>query len=216
MFDTPPSSRRPWIASLAFSFALHAAYLGVLLWQHRPIFISPSYMAAGEWGKSTRIVYLAQRGDGVEERAKPAERPRISPPKKVKPRAASEPSVPSEATKDANLTRGAAPRAGSPYGSLALGPTDGHDVRPALPTLFSDPVIRRSELPAGVEGNIMIEITIDEAGNIIGMQVRQALGYGIEEKCLAALQRWRFRPATRDGVAIASKQYVYFHIPTNS
>jgi len=82
--------------------------------------------------------------------------------------------------------------------------------------IFSDPIIRRSELPAGVEGNVMIEITIDDAGNITGMQVRQSLGYGVEEKCIAALQGWRFRPATRDGVAIASKQYVYFHIPTNS
>src|SRR5437899_993717 len=182
MFDSPPPSRRRWSASLAFSFALHAVYLGVLLWQHRPIFISPSYMAAGEWGKSTRIVYLAQRGEGVEERGKPAERPRISAPRKVKPHVVSQPPASAEKTneptKDANLTPGAAPRAGSPYGSLALGPTDGHDVRPALPTLFSDPIVRRSELPAGVEGNVMIEITIDEAGSIIGMQVRQSLGYG--------------------------------------
>ena len=28
-----------------------------------------------------------------------------------------------------------------------------------------------------------------------------------------ALDNWRFRPATRNGVAIASKQDVYYHFP---
>src|SRR5205085_9167669 len=110
---------------------------------------------------------------------------------------------------------GGAQRAGSPCSSLASGPVNGHDVRTALPDVFHDPVIRRSELPPGIEGNVMIEITIDVAGNITDMQVRQKLGFGVEEKVLAALQRWHFRPATMDGVAIASRQYVYFHIPTN-
>src|SRR5205085_1105427 len=171
------------------SLAAHLAVVGFLMWEHRPIFVSPSYMAAGAWGSATHIVYLAQRGDGVEPAGKnkqEPERPRVSVPKRAK-RSAPPPQA-TEKTETAALP-GYAPRAGSPYGSLASGPVDGHDVRPALPTTFTDPVIRRSELPAGIEGNVMIEITIDVAGNITSMEVRQSLGYGVEEKCLAALQR---------------------------
>ncbi len=216
MFSQPErSGRARWNTSLSVSAAAHLAVLGFLLWQHRPIFISPSYMAAGDWGTATRIVYLAQHGSGAEQGGEAQDAPRIKFPKvrpQPKPR-------PEEIKADGNTPHdlpGVAPRAGSPYGSLTTGPITGHDWRPALPVAFADPVIRRSEVPPGTEGNVMIEITIDTAGDIISMEVRQKIGYGVEEKVLAALQRWHFRPATMDGVAIASKQYVFFHIPTNS
>jgi len=37
------------------------------------------------------------------------------------------------------------------------------------------------------------------------------MGSQLDEKALAAAQNWRFRPATRNGVAIASKQDYIFH-----
>ncbi len=220
MFEQPQrSNQRQWSASLVFSAAVHFAVLGFVLWQHRPIFISPSYMAAGDWGTATRIVYLPRHGSGAEADADADAKtamhvalPKVAPKKKPAPPQKLASAAPSEP----NQTPGFAPRAGSPYGSLVTGPISGHDVRPALPIAFGDPVIRRSELPAGVEGNVMIEITIDTAGNIIDMQVRQKIGYGVEEKVLASLQRWHFRPATMDGTPVASKQYVFFHVPTNS
>jgi len=69
-----------------------------------------------------------------------------------------------------------------------------------------------SEL-AGIQGDVVIEITIDDAGNIVEMKVVRSLGTVIDQKVLAALRNWRFRPATRDGAAIASKQDVYYHFP---
>ncbi len=41
----------------------------------------------------------------------------------------------------------------------------------------------------------------------------QSLGATVDARVLAALADWRFRPATRDGLAIASKQDVYYHFP---
>jgi hypothetical protein len=41
--------------------------------------------------------------------------------------------------------------------------------------------------------------------------VVQSLGPAIDAKVLAALENWRFRPATRDGVPIPSKQDVVYH-----
>jgi TonB family protein len=103
--------------------------------------------------------------------------------------------------------------AGSPFGSVSQGPLTGHEVRPALPLVFPDPAVARSEVPPGVEGSVIVEITIDDHGTVIETRVLQALGYGIEEKVLAALRNWRFTPATIDGRAIPSQQDVYFRFP---
>ncbi|HXZ80599.1 MAG TPA: TonB family protein [Terriglobales bacterium] len=105
----------------------------------------------------------------------------------------------------------AATAAGTPFGSLTDGPTTGHDVRPALPVIAPDPVVAVSDLPADLEGNVIVEVTIDAQGNVIRTRVLQALGHGIEEKVLAALRNWHFSPATEDGIAIASQHDVYFH-----
>jgi hypothetical protein len=37
------------------------------------------------------------------------------------------------------------------------------------------------------------------------------MGPKLDEKFLAALENWHFQPATRNGVAIASKQDAIFH-----
>jgi protein TonB len=113
-------------------------------------------------------------------------------------------------------TESHAPRAGSIYGSLAEGPLFGPQVRPALPISGPNPIITRSELPAGVEGSVIVQITIDERGNITSTKLVQKLGYGIDERVLSAVQQWRFKPATRDGVAIASQQTCVFHFPSGA
>lgn len=71
-------------------------------------------------------------------------------------------------------------------------------------------------MPAGVEGSVIIEITIDERGNLTNSKLVQRLGYGIDERVLTAVQQWRFKPATRDGVAIASQQLCVFHFPSGA
>jgi periplasmic protein TonB len=104
-----------------------------------------------------------------------------------------------------------APSAGSPYGSLSDGADTGHEIRPALPAVTSEPLVSAEDLRGGAEGNVVIEITIDEAGNIVNKAVVQSLDPTIDAKVLAALENWRFRPATRDGVPIPSKQDVVYH-----
>jgi outer membrane biosynthesis protein TonB len=37
------------------------------------------------------------------------------------------------------------------------------------------------------------------------------MGSKLDQKVLAALENWRFQPATHNGVAIASKQDAIFH-----
>ena len=102
--------------------------------------------------------------------------------------------------------------AGSPLGTVLEGPLSGEEVRPALPVVSPDPRVAPDEL-GSLQGDVIVEVTIDEKGNIIQKVVLQSLAPAIDGKVLEALENWRFRPATRNGVAIASKQDVYYHFP---
>ncbi|MGA8312506.1 MAG: TonB family protein [Terriglobales bacterium] len=102
--------------------------------------------------------------------------------------------------------------AGSPLGTVLEGPVTGEEVRPALPVVSPDPAVAAVELN-GLQGDVVVEVTIDEQGNIVQKVVIQSLAPAIDGKVLEALENWRFRPATRNGVAIPSKQDVYYHFP---
>ncbi len=105
------------------------------------------------------------------------------------------------------LGHGAA--AGLPYGSLPGSPIYGNEIRPALPIRTSDPVVYPWQRPESA-GKVIIEIVIDERGEIVRKTVLQSLGREIDNKCLAALDNWHFQPATQNGVPIASKQDAIF------
>lgn len=124
------------------------------------------------------------------------------------------PRIPSDATDNAEtatlskLGHGAA--AGLPYGSVPGGPVYGDEIRPALPVTMPDPLVYPWELPP-TEGNVVIEFTIDERGDIVRTAVIQSMGPKLDEKALEAAQNWHFQPASHNGVAIASKQDYIFH-----
>jgi TonB family protein len=102
---------------------------------------------------------------------------------------------------------------GSPYGSMLEGAV-GSEVRPALPEIFPDPEVDRRSLPADVQGDVIVEITIDERGNVVEERLLSGVDHGVDDKVIAALKNWHFRPATADGVPIPSKQDVHFHFPS--
>ncbi len=145
-------------------------------------------------------------------------------PRRFRLQTAKKPSLPSpakpvarqreEASKTAENAPDVTASAGSAYGVHIPGtPLTGEAVMPALPQVFPDPPIARSELPPGVSGDVIVEVTIDEQGNVTGLKLTQGIGYGIDEKVLAVLRQWHFRPATRDGFNIASQHLVHFHYP---
>lgn len=107
-----------------------------------------------------------------------------------------------------NLGHGAP--AGLPYGSVPGSPIFGDEIRPALPVTTVDPAVYPWELP-DAEGNVVVEITIDERGEIVRKTVLRSMGDKLDERFLAALDKWHFQPATRNGVAIISKQDAIFH-----
>jgi TonB family protein len=61
-----------------------------------------------------------------------------------------------------------------------------------------------------------VEVTIDEQGTVTETRLLQSLKPDIDEKVVATVRNWRFKPATVDGVAISSRQDVHFHYPNPS
>jgi len=208
------SQRKP-IAPVCASAVLHLLFLGWLLHAPTPRFISPSSVVKGEGGSSLTYLFRSDPAGNAEAKALsheplvlPAEnRTHRRTPRHPKPAPESE----TEKT-TASAAETASPPAGSRFGSLAGGPVTGSEVRPALRVSGSEPVVGMDEL-GGAEGNVIIEITIDEHGKIVSKSVIQSLGPAVDNKVLAALEDWHFIPATEDGVAIPSKEDVYYHFP---
>ena len=209
MFTAPTPTRGRQRISLVVSFVLHSLPVVLLIVASRPIFIAPSSVALGHNGTALTHLYWPDASPDAVTAPSPI---RISLPKAAaKPAAA--PKVVAQANEPV-LQVDRAPHAlpaGASYGSASDGPFSGHDIRPALPISAHDPIVNTNDLPGGVEGTIVVEITIDAAGNVIGKSVEQSLGPSIDSVVLSALDSWRFHPATRDGTPIASKQDVVYH-----
>jgi protein TonB len=205
---TDRRSNRILIGSLLF----HCALLVWILLPPRAIFISPSSTKAGVNGTGLTYIYFPTKVGAARDASEATRRlvlPREAktPKRRVKLSPLPEP-------EDAGKTESAsaAPPAGSVYGSSLIGSPIGQEVRPALRVAGSEPRVAPDEF-AGLEGSVIIEITIDERGNVIEKNLLQSLSPDVDRKVLAALEDWRFLPATRDGVAIPSKEDVYYHFP---
>jgi TonB family protein len=121
--------------------------------------------------------------------------------------------VPEALAMDTSLNHKQENAAGTPYGSLSYGQSDGSEVRPAIRVSGSEPRVSSYDLDDVPEGNIVIEVTIDDRGSIISKLVLKSYNPAVDNKVLAALEDWHFLPAMRDGIAIPSKQDVYYHFP---
>jgi TonB family protein len=194
----------------------HGLVLLALLHHARPVFVMPSDVALGRPGSSGSVIYLAPIGP--QEAASVPEKPSLQLRASVpKPPVIAKP-VPvvhenENATESAQLAETA--RGGSLYGARIPGaPLSGHEIIPALPQVFPDPAVSRADLPPGVQGDVIVEVTIDEQGNVIETRLIRGIGYGIEDRVLATLRQWHFRPASKDGVTIASQHIVSFHFPS--
>lgn len=205
-----------WRTALAASFAAHGVVLLVLSHHGPPASLLPKEVALGTPYSSGSVVYLAPLG---REQARDTEQLEAKTPKSKSELALkAKPKPVARQREEASKTAADAPeitaRAGSPYGSRVPGtPFTGDAVMPALPQVFPDPPVSRADLPAGLEGDVIVEVTIDAQGNVTELRLTQGIGHGIDEKVMAVLRQWRFRPAMRNGVNISSQHLVHFHYP---
>ena len=215
--DSEPSitvgrtERGRWTLSLLLSIGIHGAALVALCWQVAPLFVRPMILARGNGGSATPdsvALYFPQERSlqmrprpsilSLPAKRKPPEKPRLRKRSNILDRDQRKDSV----------------EAGSLFGSAIDGPSEGDEVRPGFAVVFTDPRVARWELPGGLQGDVVVELTIDEQGKVVAEKLLQGLGHGVDERVIATLRDWRFRPATRNGIAIPFKYDAHFHFPS--
>jgi TonB-like protein len=221
-----PATARRQRTLRAVSVALHAAILAWMLHAPAPKLLTPNSIALGHNGTSvTRLYWSSKNPDDsahsssdlatqLYKHQRLGQKLTWKAPAQLAKLPASQPTVARAEEQDKSTTQtlsalGHGAQAGLPYGTLTRGQLYGDEIRPALPVATSDPVVYPWQLPTA-PGNEVIEITIDERGEIVSKTVLQSLGPEIDTKCLAALENWHFHPATRNGSPIASKQDAIF------
>ena len=208
------------------SLVAHGLLFAWMLHSPEPMLLNPVSVALGQNGKSVTRLYWSSKtpddsshssSDLATQKYKrerfgqkltwtaPAPLPKL--PMPSMPLAKVEKEDTSQTQTLSALGHGA--QAGLPYGTLNRGQLYGDEIRPALPIQTSDPNVYPWQLPTS-PGNEIIEITIDERGEVVKKTVLQSLGEDIDNKCLAALENWHFQPATRNGTPIPSKQDAIF------
>lgn len=207
-----PARRRRWSSSLLAAAGIHLLVLVILCWPAIPIFIRPRLIAHGEGGNATPDSVTLYLPNDIQLAAqdKPAllPLPAVTHKKPQKSRVKKRTNT-LEVEKPTNSLE-----AGSELGSGDDGPASGDEIKPALPVAFPDLKISRSELPGGIQGKVIVEVTIDAQGMVVEERLLQGLGHGVDERVIAVVRNWRFRPATRNGVPIPSKQDVVFPFPS--
>jgi TonB family protein len=211
---------------LAGSLALHGLLFALLLHAPEPQLLNPSSVAIGHNGRVVAKLYFPTLSpddsttSSSDQASEVYRHQRLGHEKLIWKQTSAaaklpSPSVPrarsgADDAKTATLSKlGHGAPAGLPYGSVPGGPIYGDEIRPALPITTSDPVVYPWQRPDS-EGKVVIEITIDERGEIVRKTVLQSLGPEIDNKCLAALENWHFQPAMHNGFPIASKQDAIF------
>ncbi len=69
-------------------------------------------------------------------------------------------------------------------------------------TQFVEATYPPEALEAGLEGSVLMQLSIDAEGHVTDAQVIEGLGHGLDEAALEAARRFVFEPARRDGEAV--------------
>jgi len=64
---------------------------------------------------------------------------------------------------------------------------------------------------AKYQGTVVLSLVVDEAGHAQQIKVTRSLGLGLDQKAIEAVQKWLFKPGTKDGKPVA----VYASIEVN-
>jgi len=87
---------------------------------------------------------------------------------------------------------------------LAYLKTDG-DRQTPVPLSRPTPDYTEEARNARMEGTVILEATISADGTVDNVEVLRGLGYGLDESAIdTVMNKWTFRPATRNGVPIDS------------
>jgi TonB family protein len=90
----------------------------------------------------------------------------------------------------------------------------GGGVSAPIPIYKIEPEYSEEARKAKFQGTVVLAIVIDETGVPRSFRVTRPLGLGLDEKAIEAVQKWRFKPAVKDGrpVAVQASVEVNFRL----
>lgn len=222
MFERPPQIRQPFAKVIA-SLAVHGGLIVLLLHRLPLMPVGQVTLPGTALGTHLDLTYLPGRAPTATLSPHVKLKSAPSHPKQVEPEPA-QTVTPSAATLSPpppprphlalsqsasipiNATASAAPDAAMGSDSLGSG-----NIQIALTTYSPSPRPDLSLLPRGIQGDIVLDVTIDPSGKVAEVAIVRTLGYGIDEAVVSTVRTWVFRPATRDGIPVSSAQDVLFH-----
>jgi len=71
-----------------------------------------------------------------------------------------------------------------------------------------DPEYSETARKKKIAGTVVLSLTVGTDGLAHDIQVEKKLGYGLDEKAVEAIRKWRFQPELRDGQPIEKRIYV--------
>jgi periplasmic protein TonB len=78
----------------------------------------------------------------------------------------------------------------------------GGGVSEPVPIYKPEPEYSEEARKAKFQGEVLLQIVIDENGHTRDVKVLRPLGLGLDEKAVEAVLKWRFRPSMKDGHAV--------------
>jgi protein TonB len=188
---------------IAWSIILHAALLVVLFRSSHAVRVR-AFLPGTPQGAHIDLSYLPggappaappsarKQAPIVAKESKLALPPRVTPPVQA-PTSDVSTSSPAKASSSSNDALGS------------------EDIQIALTTYSPSPKPDLSRLPHGTQGEVVLDVTIDPTGQVADLQILATLGYGVDGTVADTVRTWKFSPATRDGVPVASVQELHFH-----
>lgn len=194
-FDVQEESK----VALEQAFSLSVALVVLLFLTYRSFDVQ-AYEGSGQ----TEIISIQQIPETEQlKRPPPPQRPQI-------PVATESDDIPEDVTiVDTELDLTLAPPPTPPPPNQGVSRTE---ESPVFVTWEEEPVLKKQVIPdypriareAGVEGFVIVKVTIDEKGNVIAAEpvVASPAGVGFEEEAIKAIMKWKYEPARQRDVAI--------------
>ena len=109
--------------------------------------------------------------------------------------------APTDQAADAKAGTGTADESGLGQGDITL----------ALQSYFPYPRPDLSSLPHGTRGDVILNAVIGADGKITALTLLKGLGSPVDETVIATVETWKYTPAMKKGIPIASEQELHFH-----
>jgi TonB family protein len=65
-----------------------------------------------------------------------------------------------------------------------------------------EPMYTEEARAAKIAGTVLLQLVIDPTGIATDLQLIKGVGFGLDEKAVEAINQWRFKPGTKDGVPV--------------